>query len=237
MDHQICHVGNMLVNAYLIKTPKGVIAVDTGYSGTFEAYKQMTEKCGIALEEIVTVFLTHAHDDHAGFLNELIVETDADIFMHPEAVERLALGENGSDMRYTSKKAKRAARLLEKTGMIRHGFMPVADTERFIVWDKKTQYFKDKGLDMTVIKLSGHTADSIGLLTADGVLFCGDAAMNGYPTKKRISIVLEDKDAYAESWDAMISSGAKKLYPGHGAVFPIDDLIKYRNDLNVIELQ
>ena len=237
MDHQICHVGNMLVNAYLIKTPKGVIAVDTGYSGTFEAYKQMAEKCGIALEEIVTVFLTHAHDDHAGFLNELIAETDADIFMHPEAVERLALGENVSDMRYTSKKAKRAARLLEKTGMIRHGFLPVTDTERFKIWDRQTQLFQNQGLDLTIIELNGHTADSIGLLTAEGVLFCGDAAMNGYPSKKHISIVLEDKDAYVASWDKMISSGAKKIYPGHGAVFPIDDLIKYRNDLNVIELQ
>ncbi len=236
MDHQICHVGNMLVNAYLIRTSKGVIAVDTGYSGTFEAYREMAEKCDIDIEEIVTVFLTHAHDDHAGFLNELIAETSADIFMHPKAVERLASGENVSDMRYTSKKAKRAAKLLEKTGMIRHGFTPVTDTERFIVWDRKTQYFKNIGLDMTVIELSGHAADSIGLLI-DNALFCGDAAMNGYPSKKHISIVLEDLEAYAASWDKIIASGAKKLYPGHGAVFPIEDLIKYRSALHTIELQ
>lgn len=236
MDYQICHVGNILVNAYLIKTSKGVIAVDTGYSGTFEAYREMAEKCGIDLEDIVTVFLTHAHDDHAGFLNELIAETSADIFMHPKAVERLASGENVSDMRYTSKKAKRTAKFLEKTGMIRHGFDPVTDSSRFIVWDTKKQCFKEKGLDMTVIELSGHTADSIGLLI-DSALFCGDAAMNGYPSKKRISIVLENIEAYASSWDKMIASGVKKLYPGHGAMFPIEDLIKYRSDLSAIELQ
>ena len=121
--------------------------------------------------------------------------------------------------------------------MIRHGFTPVTDTERFIVWNKKTQYFKDKGLDMMILELSGHTTDSIGLLMADGALFCGDAAMNGYPSKRRISIVLEDKDAYIASWDTMIASGAKKLYPGHGAVFPIDDLKQYRKYLNSIVLQ
>lgn len=40
----------------------------------------------------------------------------------------------------------------------------------------------------------GHTSDSISLKFGN-IIFCGDAAMNGVPSLKRITIWIEDKNA------------------------------------------
>ena len=37
---------------------------------------------------------TLAHDDHAGFLNEVLAATGADVILHPGAVEGLKRGQN-----------------------------------------------------------------------------------------------------------------------------------------------
>ena len=39
----------------------------------------------VAASAIEYVFLTHAHDDHAGFLNEVLSVTDAPIILHPQS--------------------------------------------------------------------------------------------------------------------------------------------------------
>ncbi|RJR38715.1 MAG: MBL fold metallo-hydrolase [Desulfobacteraceae bacterium] len=48
----------------------------------------------INLRDINYVVLTHAHDDHAGFLNEVLEGTNAELVLHEKAVERLKIGHN-----------------------------------------------------------------------------------------------------------------------------------------------
>jgi glyoxylase-like metal-dependent hydrolase (beta-lactamase superfamily II) len=84
--------------------------------------------------------------------------------------------------------------------------------------------------------LPGHTADSIGVL-AEGDLFCGDAAMNGFPSIKRTTILIENLKDYAGSWDIMMRSNAKTIYPSHGKPFPVSDLIRFRKFVDGITLQ
>ena len=69
-----------------------------------------------------------------------------------------------------------------------------------------------------ILYTPGHTEDSISLLV-DGNLFCGDASMNGIPSSHKITIWVADKSAFEKSWDTMLASGAKKIYPAHGNPF------------------
>ena len=43
--------------------------------------------------------------------------------------------------------------------------------------------------------------------------------MNGIPSSHRITIWVENKDEFEKSWDVMLASGAKKIYPAHGSPF------------------
>ena len=90
----IHNLGNRIVNNYLIASDVGYILIDTGYEGSFPRFLKMLGKNGIDPREIRYVFLTHAHDDHAGFLNELLSATDAQVLLHPKAVAGLRRGQN-----------------------------------------------------------------------------------------------------------------------------------------------
>jgi glyoxylase-like metal-dependent hydrolase (beta-lactamase superfamily II) len=101
--------------------------------------------------------------------------------------------------------------------------------DRRIVFDGQGQYLRENGIPADILMLPGHTADSIGLLLDDGRLFCGDAAMNGLPGEGRHSIAAENLSDYYRSWDVMIGSKAKWIYPAHGPKFPVEDLVRYRH--------
>ena len=70
----IYNAGNRVMNTYIYHTLKGYVMVDTGYEHSLGNVEKKLRKQGIALSEIKYVFLTHAHDDHAGFLNELLLQ-------------------------------------------------------------------------------------------------------------------------------------------------------------------
>ena len=81
----------------------------------------------------------------------------------------------------------------------------------------------------------GHTSDSISL-EIDNMIFCGDAAMNGVPSFRRITIWIEDKNLFYQSWDVLIAEKAERIYPAHGKPFRRDDLIKYKRHIPKVKL-
>ena len=81
----------------------------------------------------------------------------------------------------------------------------------------------------------GHTCDSISLKLGD-IIFCGDAAMNGIPSLKKITIWFEDKNAFQNSWKILIDEKAKWICPAHGKPFRPDNLEKNINHIRKIEL-
>ena len=90
-------------------------------------------------------------------------------------------------------------------------------------------------LPFEVIETPGHTADHIAMLR-DGILFCGDAAMNGFPSIRRVIIWIENVEQYRRSWAKMIAANATAIYPAHGKPFSPSDLKKYQNNLEHIRL-
>jgi glyoxylase-like metal-dependent hydrolase (beta-lactamase superfamily II) len=214
----------------LLETPVGIIGIDTGYPGGFPKYKKRFEKL-FPLSELKYLVLTHHHDDHSGFLNEIIEATNAKIILHPEAIPLLAEGKNntppGSD--YSSVPASLFGKFKKD-----FSFPPVViPSDRIITVDsEEIQPFEDFNLPLKILHLPGHTADHIGIfLTDPDIMFCGDAAMNAVISVAKHTIWIDDKTEFGRSWDKMISYNAKKIYPAHGKPFSPNDLNKYRNYL------
>ena len=90
----IINLGNRIVNNYLITGEGGHILIDTGYQSGFRRFQKKLKKAGIDPKDIKIIFLTHAHDDHAGFLNDVLAMTDANVVLHPKAIEGLRRGQN-----------------------------------------------------------------------------------------------------------------------------------------------
>ncbi len=55
----------------------------------------------------------------------------------------------------------------------------------------------------------------------------GDAAMNGFPSRHRITIWVENPEDFGNSWKSILAEHAGLIYPAHGKPFPPSDLEKY----------
>lgn len=69
---KILNLGNRVVNQYLVELNDGFLLIDTGYSNGYKRFIKNLSKHRIQKEQIKYVFITHAHDDHIGFLAELL---------------------------------------------------------------------------------------------------------------------------------------------------------------------
>lgn len=219
-----------MLNNYLLETPEGVIAIDTGYPGGAAAFRRRITRRW-PMTELKYIFLTHHHDDHAGFLKDLLAMCDAQVVLHPLALPLLRAGRSAEPpgAGYSSRPASWFS-LIKKD----FGFPPVDPGERAIfVESEADQPFERLGLPIKVLVLPGHTADSIGLyLTEARQLFCGDAAMNAVISVARHTIWIENPVQFGASWDRMLALSPSRVYPSHGAVFPPSDLLKYRHYLD-----
>lgn len=233
----IINLGSRIVNCHLIEIDGKHIMIDTGYPGGFEKMCKRLAKNNLSLNDIDYIFLTHAHDDHAGFLGEVINHTHAMVILHPEAKERLKMGHNKWIGGYSGRLAKAFGGLMSLLGNTKHLY-PAVDipNDRCIVTDGTVQPFIQNGINLQVVHLPGHTADSMGLYSND-TLFCGDAAMNNFPSLGRRIIWIENLDDYRRSWDVMTNLGVKTIYPSHGRPFSASDLAKYRKGLNNVVLR
>jgi len=234
-DMKIINIGNRVVNNYLVQLPDGWLVIDTGYPNGYNTFKRKLNKSGIHEKDIRYIFITHAHDDHVGFLNELIENTDATVIMHHETPERLLAGHNKYKGGCSNKLAKFFVNGMGFLGKAEHSFPVVTIPANTLIWDGHHQLLKEKGYDIEIIPLPGHTSDHIGLLVGDN-LFCGDAAMNGFPSIKRNIIWIEELKSYCHSWETMINSRAEAIYPSHGNSFPKSDLIRFYRHLDTIKL-
>ncbi len=226
----LTRIGGGMLNSYVLETPEGVIAVDTGLPGGFDRYlKRFTKRW--PLSELKFLFLTHHHGDHAGFLKALLDACDARVVLSPNALAPLRAGKNAQPpgMGYLSRPVFYLSRL---TGDL--AFPGVDPGSRAVcVQSEEDQVFERMGLPIQILPLPGHTADSLGLfLPETGQLVAGDAAMHWALGAARHSILIEDPKAYQASWDRMLALNLRMIYPSHGAPFPPADLVKYRHYLD-----
>ena len=231
----IINLGTRVTNNWLISSGAGWILIDTGYARGFPHFMKMLEKHHVEPKAIRYVFLTHAHDDHAGFLNEVLAATDAEVILHPEAVEGLKRGQNSFAGGCSSRLAWLFCQVLTLFGHGDHRYPAILDKYLSRLVPIGSGRFRALHFPCEVLETPGHTRDHIALLAGDA-LFCGDAAMNGFPSRKRVTIWIEDLQQYKQSWEAIIEEKPAALYPGHGKPFGAADLKKHLKALDSVKL-
>jgi len=232
----IYNLGNRVVNNYLVSLKgSGYVLIDTGYAEYYKAFRKRLKKAGVEPEEIRYVFLTHAHDDHDGFLNDVLAITDAKVILHPKAIEGLLKGQNSFEGGCSSRLAWLFCQVLALFGKGEHKYPPLKEEYRDRLITIDSAEFKKLKLPFSVIETPGHTADHIAMMM-DGILFCGDAAMNDFPSIKRTIIWIENLEEYKESWKKMIALNPRMAYPAHGKPFAADDLKRFEGHLDKIRL-
>lgn len=217
----IHNAGDRIMNTWLYPIESGWVMIDTGYENSYASVLKKLQKMQIPPEEVRYLFLTHAHDDHAGFLEEWMTKhPQIQVIAHEKAIAGLRKGQNGFEGGCSTLGAFLFCQLMALLGNSEHCYPKLSEEHlaQIITLNEDNLSQVESTLQGKILFTPGHTADSISLLV-DGNLFCGDAAMNGIPSSRRITIWVEDKTEFEKSWDVMLASGAKKIYPAHGSPF------------------
>lgn len=219
-------------NCYFIPIENGYLQIDTSYPSDFEKYLKEINKLNISLEEIKYLFLTHHHDDHAGFLSQLRQKSDFIMIVQENAMPYLKLGKSEEESRPINKRIKITLGLM---GLFHeYSYPPIGLSKKdLIINGDNHSILKKIGIDGKILYTPGHTDDHQALVLSDGYAFAGDIAMNflRFAGLKRRPIFVKNIDQVFQSWQKLIDNGAKMIYPAHGKPFSSKDLIYYAREL------
>ena len=234
---EIYNVGNRVMNTYIYPIATGYVMIDTGYEHSLRNVEKKLNKQGITLFEIKYVFLTHAHDDHAGFLNELLSKySNIRVILSDKAMPTLLKGQNSFIGGCSGLSALIFCKFIELLGIGKHLFPAIEKQymDRFIEVSSQNLASVETLLQGKILFTPGHTSDSISLKIGN-IIFCG-AVMNDMPSFKRITIWIEDKNVFQNSWNILIAQKVDFIYPAHGKPFHSNDLKKYKNYICKVRL-
>ena len=210
-DTHITRIESSGVNCYLVKTKEGFILIDTGYAKDRDIIDAALAKAGC--DSLNLIILTHGDFDHVGNCAYLRKKFSCKVAMHADDVGMVEKG----DM-FWNREMGRAMRAIGKLFiLIKRIRLDEVDMFSPDIFLKDRQYLTEFGFDATVHHLPGHSKGSIGLLTTDGDLFCGDIFTNVSMPKG--SELLSNQNDFARSLEKIQSLDIQTVYPGHGSPF------------------
>lgn len=241
MKMQIINTGKGIVNSYIYPCHLGYVLVDTGYHNNFRHFLHILKSNNINIHDIKYLFLTHAHDDHAGFINEVLQQNgDITIVLSQEAFNTLTINNMAQADNATGIVAWISCKVMD---ISKNRDYLLFLNKRFInntlIVDDDNRSEVSKLLEGEILKTSGHTDCSLSLLLPNGSMFIGDVAMNNFPSIKNIPLLISSKFELIASWQSIINSNVKMLYPGHGKPFEASHLkknIKYLEKARLLKI-
>ncbi len=234
---KILNLGNRIVNCYLLIHENHKILIDTGYPENFDNFLKQIRKHNINFADIDYLLLTHAHDDHVGFVNKIMTKCkNITVVVSEKSKDRFILGHNAFIGGSSSFLAHIVVNILNFAGKGKHEFPEIVLPVSTIYFDGKLQPFKERNIPIEIVALPGHTKDSLGFIYNNNILFCGDAAMSGIPSLHKQIIWIENLEKYKDSWHKMMNMNLKYIYPGHGPRFSAKELVKNEHYLKNIKL-
>ena len=210
------------VNCYLLETNSGYILIDTGCSSKRSDLEKELENAGCKPGNLNLIMLTHGDFDHTGNAAYIKKKYHTIIGMHPEDSPIVEHG----NMFLNRKRGNFFQSWVVKTLF---GF---GKSQRFKPDLKITDGFDliEYGLKAKVIHIPGHSKGSIGILTTDGKLICGDLLENtDNVDNPKINSLMDDLETANGSIETLKKLKVDIVYPGHGKPFTINSFL---NGLN-----
>jgi len=200
------------VNSYLLRTGSSYLLIDSGFSSMRSSLEKELKSAGCNPGNLKLIVLTHGDFDHTGNAAYFRKKFDTKIAMH---CSDSGIVEHG-DMFRNRKKVNFLIKL------ITNKLLGLNKSDRF-----KPDFciedgydFSEFGFEAKVLHLPGHSKGSIGILTADGDLFCGDLLTN--MDKPAPNSLIDDSTELETSIEKLKHLPIKTVYPGHGKPFQME---------------
>ena len=208
------------VNCYLIKCNDGYILIDSGYTKNRAQVQAKIEDLGCKPGALKLILVTHGDFDHVGNVVYLQKKYGGKVAMHRGDLGMAEHGNmfwNRNGINIVLKKLIQAILILFRLKLKKaNRFTP----DIFLV---DGEDLSDYGFNAKVIHFPGHSKGSIGFITSNGDLFCGDLLEN---LKKPVKgSLVDNKDDFKASISKLKEISIKKIYPGHGEPFSIEDYL------------
>ena len=206
-------------NCYLLRGGSTIL-IDAGAPGHVKDFMRGMDRLGISLREIELILLTHGHADHIGCLHQIQTLTDAEVAIHEADCAWVESGEPDLPPGVTL-----WGRILVGLGQVLYKPRIYPCPVEYAITPPISSLMKlGYGIPAQVIHTPGHSPGSISVLLDSGEVFAGDMAMNAWylRSKPGLPALAQDMDLVVQSWKRLIQMGAKRVYPAHGADFPIE---------------
>ncbi|HZQ81605.1 MAG TPA: MBL fold metallo-hydrolase [Gaiellaceae bacterium] len=225
LNDNVVRCGTWVVNWYLVAADDGVTVIDAAVTKYRPQLEPGLAALGRTTGDVKAVVLTHCHNDHIGFAEELRNELSIPVYIHELDAEPLTTGESsgktdGSMLPYLRHPAiYRGLYALASGGGMKAA--PVREVTTYADGEELPVPGRPR-----VVFTPGHS-DGHSALLAAGVLFAGDAlcTLNVLTGKRGPQVMprpFNRSTAQAlASLDRLVDSGASLLAPGHGD--PVSD--------------
>ena len=202
------------VNCYLLKTAESYILIDTGWTNRRSLLERRLEEAGCNKDNLKLIILTHGDFDHSGNCHYLSRKFCAQVAMH---VGDAPMVEKG-DMFWNRKKPNPIMKLLAQA------LFKLRSEDRFTpsILLSDGQDLNEYNVKASVVHIPGHSSGSIGVLTAEGDLFCGDLFES--LKKPRFNSIMDNKTTAENSYNKLKVLNIGTVYPGHGSPFRMEEI-------------
>jgi glyoxylase-like metal-dependent hydrolase (beta-lactamase superfamily II) len=213
-------------NCFLVKTGTGFVLVDTGVASKRSALEKELESSVCEAGDLTLIVLTHGDSDHAGNAAFLRKKYGAPIAMHRDDAGMVERGDMSSNRKVKPDRITTMGRVIMLMGRIMTMVKP-ATFECFSpdVYLQDGQTLAEYGCDAQVLHLPAHSKGSIGVLTANGDLICGDFIYNFFGPNQ---VWIDDLTAARTGVERLKTLSVRTVYPGHGKPFPWETFVRKR---------
>jgi len=207
-------------NCYLVKTSQGFILIDAGFDARRKVVDESLIRSGCQPGKLLVIILTHGDIDHVANALFLREKYGVKIGMHADDVGMVEFG----DQRWNRKIPPDRITSFGKFVRAFFGKTPI----RFDLF-KPDIHFQDGedlslyGFPAQIVHIPGHSKGSIGVITTDGNLFCGDLFFNFI--RPDFHFMIDNAQAARDSLQKIKTQNVKMIYPGHGRPFTIEKII------------
>jgi glyoxylase-like metal-dependent hydrolase (beta-lactamase superfamily II) len=202
------------VNCYLVDTGTGFVLIDTGSPNRRRELDAALARAGCRPGDLRLIVITHGDFDHIGNAAYLRARTGAPVAMHHGDTGMAQTGDMYAN------RGKRNGLVAWVTPRL-VGFGP-EDHFTPDIFLAEGNELAGHGFDARVLSIPGHSSGSIGILTTDGDLFCGDLLENR--KTPALGAIMPDPAMARASVEKLRDMGVGMVYPGHGRPFAMKDL-------------